>query len=262
MEGYFEVFRDLNFSMHLATEINNNFDAHYHSNIEITFVEEGEIEITVGKYTDVLKAGELSVADSYDCHSYTTPKYSKTKIMIIPLEMVGSFARLSKQRTFSYPFCRDKKVTTEIAKMISGLERADENNALASKGYLYVILGLLCASLGVRERAGAEGGAGAMRDMLLYIEQHFRESVTISLLAKKFGYNRDYLSRLFNSTLGIGFRKHVNILRSRSAANLLRDTGDPISDIAYSSGFSSQRTFNRAFRDLYGVTPAEYRAGF
>ena len=259
MEGYFEVFRDLNFSMHLATEVNNNFAAHYHSNIEIIFVVEGEIDISVGEHTALLKAGELSVADSYDCHCYSTKEYSKIKVLIVPLEMVGSFARLSEQKTFCSPFCRDGAVNAEIFRMITALENVDKDNTLAVKGYLYVIFGLLCSTLGVREREVAEGSAGNMRDMLLYIEQHFREPISLTMLAKKFGYNKDYLSRLFNSTLSIGFRKCVNILRARNAANLLRDTNDPISDIAFSSGFSSQRTFNRAFREVYGVTPVEYR---
>jgi AraC family transcriptional regulator len=41
---------------------------------------------------------------------------------------------------------------------------------------------------------------------------------------------------------------------------MLADSGRPMSDIALSTGFSSQSNFSRAFRDAMGMTPGEYRA--
>jgi AraC family transcriptional regulator len=41
---------------------------------------------------------------------------------------------------------------------------------------------------------------------------------------------------------------------------MLADCDRPMSDIALSTGFSSQSNFSRAFRDVMGMTPGEYRA--
>ena len=67
------------------------------------------------------------------------------------------------------------------------------------------------------------------------------------------------LTRLFSETIHIGFHEYLLDLRTEHAKTLLQNTKLPITDIAFQSGFESQRTFNRAFRDFFHVTPREYR---
>jgi AraC-like DNA-binding protein len=57
--------------------------------------------------------------------------------------------------------------------------------------------------------------------------------------------------RTFLASYRVNFAKHL--LRSKGARSLR------ISDIALQSGFSSINSFNRAFREITGVTPSEYR---
>ena len=50
----------------------------------------------------------------------------------------------------------------------------------------------------------------------------------------------------------------INNLRIEHARGLL-SRGGRITDVAYASGFSSIRTFNRVFSEEYGCSPSEYR---
>ncbi|MGI6269867.1 MAG: AraC family transcriptional regulator [Candidatus Howiella sp.] len=258
-KAFFEIFRDTDYQLHLGVSENNAFDAHYHSNIEIVYLLEGEMEITVGEETRLLTAGQLAVADSYDVHCYRTPERSLSYVMIIPIELVGSFSRLSEGKTFSAPFLTDPGKTAPIREAISGIERLEKANPLAVKGYLYVILGLLAEALPLVPCARSAGTIGPIRDILLYLDRNFQNPVQMTDLARQFGYNKDYLSRIFNSTIGCGFKHYLNLLRARHAANRLQNSNDPVSDIAEYAGFTSQRTFNRVFREIYGCTPVEYK---
>lgn len=258
-KAFFEIFRDTDYRLHLSISKNNAFDAHYHSNIEIVYLLEGEMEITVGEETRVLTPGQLAVADSYDIHCYRTPVRSLSYVMIIPIELVGSFSRLSEGKTFSTPFLTDPSKTAPIREAIQGIERLEKDNPLAVKGYLYVILGLLTEGLSLVPCARSAGTIGPMRDILLYLDRNFQSTVQMTDLARQFGYNKDYLSRIFNATIGCGFKHYLNLLRARYAANRLQSSGDSVSDIAESAGFASQRTFNRIFREIYGCTPMEYK---
>ena len=79
-------------------------------------------------------------------------------------------------------------------------------------------------------------------------------------LARRLGTNTAYLSRGLNDGLGLGFADAVNGLRIEHAAKRLREPeeGD-ILTIAIDAGFGSKATFNRVFKDRFGVTPSAYR---
>lgn len=79
-------------------------------------------------------------------------------------------------------------------------------------------------------------------------------------LARRLGTNTAYLSRGLNEGLGLGFAEAVNGLRVEHVAARLRDgTDDDILTMAIAAGFGSKATFNRVFKDRFGVTPSAYR---
>jgi AraC-like DNA-binding protein len=79
-------------------------------------------------------------------------------------------------------------------------------------------------------------------------------------LARKLGTNTAYLSRGLNEGLGLGFAEAINGLRVEHVAARLRDCADgDILKLAIDAGFGSKATFNRVFKERFGVTPSVYR---
>ncbi|MFD1952151.1 helix-turn-helix domain-containing protein [Sphingomonas arantia] len=79
-------------------------------------------------------------------------------------------------------------------------------------------------------------------------------------LARRLGTNTAYLSRGLNDGLGLGFAEAINGLRVEHVAARLRDGTDAdILTLAIDAGFGSKATFNRVFKDRFGVTPSAYR---
>ncbi len=58
----------------------------------------------------------------------------------------------------------------------------------------------------------------------------------------------------------ISFRDYLNSRRSALAQIMLQSTSQPVTDIAFDSGFNSLRSFYRAFRKEYGITPNDFRS--
>ncbi|MGX5817968.1 helix-turn-helix domain-containing protein [Chitinophaga lutea] len=80
--------------------------------------------------------------------------------------------------------------------------------------------------------------------------------------ADELGTSTTYLSQAVNEKLGMGFPDYVNALRINHAKRLLcTDEGAELTmqEILSRSGFSNKTTFNKAFRDITGMTPTEYR---
>ncbi len=99
------------------------------------------------------------------------------------------------------------------------------------------------------------------------LERKFSEGVfrdpdlTLADLSTQLKVKNNRLSYAINSTLGTTFRTVLNSRRLDFFIRRIR-LGDlkrfSILDIAFDAGFSSKSTFNRVFKDVYGITPTEF----
>jgi AraC family transcriptional activator of mtrCDE len=83
---------------------------------------------------------------------------------------------------------------------------------------------------------------------------------SLDLLANKCQMSRTTFAVKFHKAFGRSAMDFVREIRLRGAAKLLRQTQDPIKTIAARMGYASRSNFTRAFRELYGVAPVDYRS--
>ena len=82
---------------------------------------------------------------------------------------------------------------------------------------------------------------------------------TLSDAVERVGMNYSYISRNFKKLVGMSFNDYVNLMRLNQACYLLKNTDRSITDCGYESGFRSIHTFNRNFKERYGISPQQYR---
>jgi two-component system response regulator YesN len=92
-----------------------------------------------------------------------------------------------------------------------------------------------------------------------YIEQHYAEELTLTLLATEMHYSPSYISRFYKSGTGTNLMTHLYNVRIQKARELLSDSNDKVSDIAAKTGFCSTKYFNRVFKKVMGISPVQYR---
>ncbi|MDD4565880.1 MAG: AraC family transcriptional regulator [Eubacteriales bacterium] len=95
--------------------------------------------------------------------------------------------------------------------------------------------------------------------VLYFLQQHYCEKLTLEELANHFGYNKYYISKMWNRYVDLNFSEFVNSMRCHHAVELLLDKELSITNIAGKSGFESLRSFHRAFQKTFGCTPSDYR---
>jgi AraC-like DNA-binding protein len=93
-----------------------------------------------------------------------------------------------------------------------------------------------------------------------YIDEHSREELSLTKVAKAVNMNASYLSENFKRVTGINFVDYVAHVRFEEACRLLHDGNLRISDIAFAAGFQSLSQFNRVFKRLCGKSPRQFRA--
>ena len=234
---------------------NFNFMPHMHRDFELTYVLEGEIDITVENRTYRAKKNEMALIFSNQIHSYASPGESRVLIHVFSPDNVRSFVRGLNGRVGETPlFTCDEDIRDFYYKSL--IEKNLRSN-LAIKSYLYIICDRYLASTALVERIKTHDDI--LHQMLEYIAEHFREDITLASIARDLGYEPHYLSRIFGNSTGVNLRSYINQYRIDYAKYLLSESDDPITDIALSCGFGTIRNFNRVFLEHVGVTPFAFR---
>jgi len=93
-----------------------------------------------------------------------------------------------------------------------------------------------------------------------FIEEHSREELSLTKVAKAVNMNANHLSENFKQVTGINFVEYVARTRFQNACDLLRNGNLRVSEIAFAAGFQSLSQFNRVFKRFSRLSPTQYRA--
>ena len=92
-----------------------------------------------------------------------------------------------------------------------------------------------------------------------YIDNHFKENLTLDQLAQLAHLNKYYLAHTFRAEFGTSPINYLISRRVEESRFLLRETDHTLSLIAQMLGFSSLSYFSQCFRRVEGISPMEYR---
>lgn len=92
-----------------------------------------------------------------------------------------------------------------------------------------------------------------------YIDTHFKEPITLELLAQQAHQNKFYVAHSFKDAYGMSPIKYLMNRRVEESKYLLEETDVSVGQIASITGFSSASHFSQAFRRVTGTTPNDYR---
>ena len=100
-----------------------------------------------------------------------------------------------------------------------------------------------------------------VKQAISYIEQHYKEKLTLTDVAEKVYVSHWHLSKLLNST-GKSFSDVLNEIRIENAKELMEDLSLHIADISDRVGFADTAHFSRVFKKYTGMSANEYRNRF
>lgn len=230
--------------------------AHFHSAMEIHFVEEGCLDILLDGEKRTLQAGDACFCDSFTVHAIPAPKQVKSYHLVALKETFeGVFSLFNGRvppRFFhfeSFPLLRS------LLDVCNQNAKNEEGRYAIFTGALRILLGEISQSTPfiphVTERKNT-----LICDLLSYAEERPQEDLSLTSLASKFGYSKEHLSRLLHRYLSGGWKEHVNRLRVRKAHFILSQNPEAtVLEVAYACGFESPNTFYRAYKREFGKPP-------
>lgn len=127
-------------------------------------------------------------------------------------------------------------------------------------GHLYLFLDYMTRSAAtMRLKQGGRLRDFYIKEALSFIEQNFQNDISVEDIAAFCGLNRSYFGKIFHDTIGKSPQEFLMSYRMQKATELLKLTQLSIGDIGNAVGYSNQLHFSRAFKNVYGVSPREWR---
>ena len=239
-----------------------SFPLHLHHDLELFLIKHGCIRVTVGDQEAELKAGEFALIFPNTVHAYLCRESGSQYTMVVcSPSLAGEYLpRLTHYRPHN-PFLQQNPLHPDIPYAMHGLiqQAASQPNEEIFRALLQLILAR-CLQKITLEPVGEPKSIDLTVRLVRYLAEHFQEPLSLDCIARDLGVSKYHLSHVFSSRLHTSFPDYLNFLRLNRARELLFTTDSSILEIALSCGFSSQRTFNRVFRDFFGKTPREFRA--
>lgn len=233
----------------IFTAKNMRFFDHIHRTYEIMLVERGEVTTVIDGKSYRLRQKECAVIFPLQHHSFSVSGESQVRIFLFSAEYVPEFTQ--KVQGFL-----PQNPVFEIHP-----PRLQPDDPLSCRAACYGLCAELYPWLTLIPSDRALHRCDAAEKLLLYIDEHYTEDCDLGTAAITLRYGYTYLSRQFRLATDCSFRDYLNRYRVSRACYLLVDGGAGISEIAAAVGYASQRTFNRAFLQVTGMTPSQYRRG-
>lgn len=92
-----------------------------------------------------------------------------------------------------------------------------------------------------------------------YIRMHYMEGISLEEAADALNITPEYLSMLFKREMGMNFSVFLKEFRISHAKRLLKGTDMKVYEIAEACGYNNSNYFTKVFKEVTGISPADYR---
>jgi len=122
-------------------------------------------------------------------------------------------------------------------------------------GQLFLMIAELFGTKGDGKRTNGKSFAAIAAN---FIEYHYMQPISVSLLADEMNIDRRYLSRLFKREYGMTMQDFIVASRMKHAAEFLAD-GYSVAQSANMTGYTDVFNFSKMFKKYHGVSPSDVK---
>lgn len=246
---------------------------HWHREVEIIYIEQGALQISIGGQQYEGHAGDIFFVHPGELHLMGSEDLNvKYCTILFPLRFISFQTEDALEEQLFGPLRRDmllfpqkikeKEVEQNIAKILVDLiklnQREDAFVQIQTRIYLLQMVEILYKNqLFIKEKK--EKKDLLQREMLIFIQNHYQEKLTLKMLSKQFHLSEKYISRYFKQHFFLTFKQYIQHLRLTKAKDLLESSEMSVLEVALEAGFPTVNYFIHTFKEMYEITPFQYK---
>ncbi len=236
----------------------NNLTCGLHVNpeLEIMYVKEGELVVDYGHISVTVKKGSVAIVFPYWLHAFKNTEKADARVIMFPYSISEDIYREAKGKSptaYSYTLSAESVSYVEFLLMKNA-----PFNDFEIKSLYYTFITEFFRNNALKKDEN-DAHTGLLRKITDLVYRGNAEMLTVKIAATHCGVSEAYLREYIRKYTEMTFKDFVHNLQINRAISLMKEEDMSIAEIAYMSGFGSQRSFNRVFFSKIGEQPKEYR---
>ena len=238
---------------------------HWHTFYEFEIYLEGEGTLTVNGRDYKIEPYTVSFMRTTDFQEINLKKSAKIRLLQFTSELMpeelrsyftgynGDFVKTLSEENFQ----KIMKLLDLLESEIS-LSVRDTFTLESIKHLTHALLSVFLRNFKFENDSAATSNK-TIFSVLSFINEHFRENISVEDIANKFFLNSNYFCSLFRKETGVKCSDYIRNLRMNHAVRLVTLTKIPITDICSETGYNSISSFLRDFKKQFGISPTKMR---
>ena len=246
---------------------------HWHKEIEIVVLYEGNVSLETAKESIILKKGDGVFINSEELHYFK--KIGDEKCVLISYVFDKSLVIGDKgsiiERKYIEPLVQNKtlslfKISEKLSRKLEEVFFEYEDKKFGVEINIRNILSSVLLEIIIENREKLiekktykNLDSQRIKEMLDFIQKNYSNELTLKEIGESVFIGERETLRCFARTIGISPIEYLKKYRVKVAANLLTTTDLPVTEICIQCGFNSPSYFSKSFQRVFNVTPREYR---
>lgn len=245
---------------------------HFHEDIEIMTIKEGQVAYFVNGKELLLRTGDTIVVNSNQIHYNMTVNGEVAKYVICilhPSILVNSITvEMQAVRPITenpdLPYLRFRYInehTESIRNLVLGMPDLRHDPFAITKQFYQIwdIIRKHAETLGATEDVVSDPRIQSFKSMMHFISNNYQKQITLADIAASGSISKSLCNTLFHQYVGESPINYLMHLRCRKVAELLRSGKIPMTEIASRTGFGGVSYMSETFRKFFEKSPREYR---
>lgn len=235
---------------------------HAHSYTELFYIVGGNGQFQIDDERFPVRAQQLVIVNPNIIHtelSYEAHPLEYIVLGIEGLEIAGTGSNESRYCVYSFPAAN--RVLDCMQSILQEMHDREPEHQTVCQAYMDILVVQLMrnASTPMTQVSDSSPTNRQCATIRRYIDSHYKEPLTLDLLAAEVNVNKYYLAHAYKQTYGISPISYMISCRIQEGKRLLTETDLSLSHISGILGFSSASYFSQSFRKAEGISPLEFR---
>ncbi|WP_242235933.1 helix-turn-helix domain-containing protein [Bacillus cereus group sp. BfR-BA-01316] len=251
----------------------NYVPSHWHNSVEIIFVLRGTVEVRVNDERRMLSEGDVLLINQCHVHEVIGLDRNIIATFLIPSSYIKEKLVQVEEISF-HCYSGDKgkerrHALNQIRRLLAEMVQLQYHQGNVYKIDMQIrmleVFSILLKQFRLEESEEimSEKYMERMLRIITYIDDHYKEFITLHSIAEREYLSIPYLSKFFRENIGLNFQSYLASIRLKhTVEELLYNIETPIADIALKHGFPNVKSFYATFKARYNETPSEYRKHF
>lgn len=235
---------------------------HTHNYTELFYIASGKGQFLIQDQVYPVESNNLVIINPNVSHTEVSLGSQPLEYIVVGIDGIelASSASSNGQLCVLDRF-ESAEISTCLRNMLREMEAKTTGYRDICQAYMEILTIRLMRSTPLSVLSEPQGASGNRQCAAVrrYIEQHYKEPLTLDQLSQEAHMNKYYLAHAFKQEYGVSPINHMISRRIDESKNLLVETDLSMSQIAQFLGFSSLSYFSQVFRKTQGVSPMEYR---